>query len=235
MHNAVLKSIDNHAGTARTYYFQTERQLRYEPGQFVELGLSHQAVDARGDKRWFTLSSSPSESLIAITTQINSENSSSFKRALMQIQSGDPVTISEAMGDFTLPLQPEIPLVFVTAGIGSTPMRSMVRYLIDNRESRDVTMHYIARAKQDVLFEDLFKTYCRDFKTHLTADLSGSDNSRQQSIRRDTEIFNASSNPEALVYISGPEQFVDSCYQALLSSGVSDQQLLRDYFHGFAA
>ena len=66
----------------------------YTAGRFIELTL-----EGHG-KHWFTLSSSPLEHDLCITT---SANGSAFKKALFGLQTGAAVEISQPMGDFVLP------------------------------------------------------------------------------------------------------------------------------------
>ena len=113
-----------------TFWFHPPAHLRYEAGQFVELYLPHAPADARGERREFSLSSSPHEPLIAFTTNFAFENGSSYKRALQDLAPGETVILNEPMGDFVLPKDPAISLVFVAAGLGCTPFASMIKWLI---------------------------------------------------------------------------------------------------------
>jgi ferredoxin-NADP reductase len=72
-----------------TFYFTPERQLKYTAGQFVELTLPHEHTDSRGDSRWFTLSSSPTQDSLSITTEFADLHGSSFKNAMKRLQPGD--------------------------------------------------------------------------------------------------------------------------------------------------
>ncbi len=51
-------------------------------------------------------------------------------------------------GDFTLPEDPRQKLVFIAGGIGITPFRSMIKYLIDTRQRRPITVFYANKTRQ---------------------------------------------------------------------------------------
>src|ERR1035437_6534264 len=108
---AVLTRRHHESDNIISFWFEPEKPMNYLAGQFIEINLPHPSSDDRGVKRWFTLSSSPSDApLVSITTKFN-DKSSSFKAALKNLKPGDMVDMSEPMGDFVLPKDPSIPLV----------------------------------------------------------------------------------------------------------------------------
>ena len=81
-----------------SFWFKPEQPMHFIAGQFIELTLPHDQPDDRGTRRWFTISSSPTDPLISITAKLGPEHSSSFKRALRQLQPGAELTAIDAMG-----------------------------------------------------------------------------------------------------------------------------------------
>lgn len=203
---------------AVTFYFKKPPNFTYIAGQFVDVQLPHVPADSRGSRRWFTLSSSPTEPNLSITTNIYS-SPSTFKYALMKLRQGDSVKISEPMGDFILPRKTSKPLLFVAGGIGVTPYRSMVQYLIDTAETRDITMIYAAKDKATFAFTDTF-----DKTTTLHRVIGTLEPSL---VKKHAALLD---NP--LVYVSGPEQFVELLYDEL-KNDFGQTQLLRDYFPNY--
>ena len=150
-----LTKLEKVAEDIYTFWFTTPKKLNYTAGQFVELYLPHKNKDKRGDKRWFTLSSSPSEEMLAITTKFSKKDGSTFKEAMKKLKKNDKVNISFPMGDFVLPKSKSIPLLFIAGGIGSTPFRSIVKFVDDEGEKRNITMIYAANKKEEVAFLDV--------------------------------------------------------------------------------
>ena len=222
---ATLRSIEQLNDTTYTFWFELDRPLEYTAGQFVEIFLPHNA-DERGTHRWFTLSSSPSEKQIAITTRKVSRKST-FKEQLFSMKPGDVIQISQAMGDFVLPMQKSIPIIFLVRGIGITPVRSMLTDLRAHAEQREISIVYSAKDSGDFMFTELLEATATQIDTYEL--LTNSD------IELPTQkVINTIKNsPTARVYISGPEQFVEKAYEKLLADGLKQSALVTDYFHGY--
>jgi len=143
---------ENKAKTINSFWFEPEHPLDQIAGQYIEMSIPHDKTDDRGTKRWFTISSSPSDApLFSITTKF-SRPSSTFKSALHKLKIGDSVSISDPMGDFVLPKDDTIPLIFVAGGIGITPFHSIIKWLEDTKQSRDITFLYAAKVEGELIF-----------------------------------------------------------------------------------
>ena len=211
----------NVANNITSFYFEAETPLKYIAGQFIELTLPHKNPDTRGIKRWFTLSSSPTETSIAITTK-KSSPSSSFKQQLWSLQPGDIVEMSSPMGDFVLPKDKSIPLLFMAGGIGVTPFRSMVQWLSDKHLKRQIQLIYVARDNKDLAFLPLFRSYNLSLDTIIGKILTA-----QDIVRLSNGIKNK------LVYMSGPEPMIESLFKQFNEIGTPNNQLIGDYFPNY--
>lgn len=222
------------AHNTRTFWFRAPHKPDYQAGQFIELYLPHANADNRGQKRWFTLSSSPSEDFLAVTTKYTPAKSSSFKRQLFSLAAGNVANISQPIGDFVLPKDQRVPLVFIAAGVGITPVRSMIVWLADKGERRDVHVIYCLRNRASAAFRDIFESYGAKLDLVLSRQSpssSGHSNIINSSLVNEL-IHDASGK---LLYISGPEQFVEKLEADIRRSGVSADQLVLDYYHGYTA
>lgn len=206
-----------------TFYFATSMNLDYIAGQFIELSIALPAGSKDKNKRWFTLSSSPTEPRISITTRIYKTSRSDFKTSLKNLKSGDAVNISQAMGDFVLPKDRNAKLVFIASGIGITPYHSIIKSLLSKLETtRSITLIHYIKTSPDQVFSDLFESFPCSYivtKTKLSAETI---NNLVPEITKST------------VYISGPEQFVENLRNGLLNEGMlSEHQVIGDYFPGY--
>lgn len=215
-----------------TFRFRPEKRPDYTPGQFIDLTIAHDA-DERGNRRWFTLSSSPSEETVSITTRISEQAGSSFKVALQSLKPNDQVTISDPMGDFVLPIDKTIPITFVAAGIGITPIRSMVKWLLDKEEKRDAQLIYAVSTPTDAVFSDIFSAY--NLPTHLV--VTQANDEEAVAMRLDaSKILKLSPDTEnRLFYISGPEPMVEKLVDELERAGIEKSRLVTDYFLNYSA
>lgn len=232
--NVTFDHIELIAENIHTFWFKPDRPTTYIAGQYIEMYLPHANPDDRGQKRWFTLSSSPTEELLAITTKHFGDPVSSFKRHLFGLKPGDCLQLSEPMGDFVLPKDSSIPLVFVVGGIGVTPVRSIVKWLLDIGEKRDIHLLYGAKTLKEVCFSDIFTEYS------LTPDIILSDpgtssNGRQGHITADAILEVTGNNPECLIYVSGPEPMTEKLEADLKAKNISGDRLVLDFFPGYPA
>jgi ferredoxin-NADP reductase len=231
-----VRIIFDHAEVVKpginTFYFRPEGRLRYEPGQFIELYLPHTDFDERGERREFSLSSSPHEPLIAITTNFDFENGSTFKRELRKLKPGEAVAVNEPMGDFVLPKDTSIPLVFVAAGIGSAPYASIVKSLLASDERRTIQLIYSVSRPDDFLFMDEWQAYGLDFVPIVTRpDAAWAGLTGRLDAARIIEL--AGPLPQKLTYLAGPQSMIEPIFNDLLATGLTRSQVLLDYFSGY--
>lgn len=225
--NVIFVKSESTAKSIRTFWFKPPSPVHYTAGQFIELRLPHPKPDNRGEKRWFTLSSSPTEPLLSITTKL-SEPGSTFKKTLFGLKPGKQVHMSDPMGDFVLPKDTSIPLLFVAGGIGITPVHSMIKWLSDSNEKRQVSIIYVAASKEEFAFTELFRAYGAkvtmfssdqdDTKAHLSA----------QSI-----VDLAQPTTQTQIYLSGPEPMIENIVAQFEELGYDQHRLITDYFPGY--
>jgi ferredoxin-NADP reductase len=226
MMRVILEKKEKINHNVTTFWFKPPRKFNYIAGQFIEMTLPVYDPDERGSKHWFTLSSSPTEELISITTKWFGDKASTFKKTLFGLKPGAEVNISDPMGDFVLPKDKSIPLVFVAGGIGITPYRSIIKWLIDTGEKRQIQAILAAHSDEDLLFAGMFRDY--GVEPVLAVDARGQRLSAKFILESVSPINNK------LIYISGPEQMVEALDKDLENSGVPKHQLVGDYFPGYS-
>lgn len=216
-----------------SFWFKPSQRFRFTAGQFTELTLPHDSPDDRGMKRWFTLSSSPTEEFVAITTRYaGDEQSSSFKRALFALEPGSEVDMAEAMGDFVLPKLAQTPLIFVAGGIGLTPFHSMFKWLQDTGEKRDIRFIYAVGSEDDIIFQDTFDKL--GVHTTIIVDRpSSSWGGLRGELDADTILGLETLGQDSLIYLSGPEPMLEALQHDLMKHGVAKRQLVTDFFPGY--
>lgn len=229
--HVVLDEIIEETPDIRTFRFKPETPFEYIAGQFIEMYLPHENADERGEKHWFTLSSSPTQDFISITTRF-SERSSTFKQTLRALKKGDQITISEPMGDFVLPKDPSIPLVFVAGGIGITPFHSILTWLADTEEERSIQFIHAIRTEDDIIFQDTFKAVGVEpiFIVSQPSDEWGGERGTLtgKHILQLTEPL-----PNALIYVSGPEPMVEDLEKQLHAEKIPKNRIVLDFFPGY--
>jgi ferredoxin-NADP reductase len=218
------------------FVFTTSRPLRYRPGQYIELTLPHSGPDSRGSRRYFTLASSPTESELHIGMKIPPE-SSTFKKAMQVLSPQTPLIAGQLAGEFTLPRDHKKKLVFIAGGIGVTPFRSMIKYLVDTNEHRDITLFYIEHYAADLAYTDIFEQAAQQFATSIhyvlteqTADLPRyaiAGHIDPSLIERALPDYK-----DHIFYISGPLSMVSATKDILRALGIPRGHIKTDFFPG---
>ncbi len=229
---------ENDDQTIVSFSFMPKGRYRYEAGQYAVISLPHDDPDDRGIERTMTLSSSPDDDLLRMTMRIYGEGSS-FKKALLALRPGDQVTIFDALGDFVLPLDTSIPLVFVGGGVGIASYVGMLRWLTAHQERRPITLLYAVRCSGDIVLQEIFDSYSSQFP--ITKILYLSDGRQRtacagkvirQRLGADDILEHLKS--DGLVYLSGPEIMVENLISGLKLAGIHNQQIVFDYFDGYS-
>lgn len=232
-----MKVIFDHsqpeAANIRTFYFRPERPLQYTAGQFIELTIKHLHPDNRGIKRWFTLSSSPTEEFLSITTKFaGKDTSSSFKKTLFKLKPGAKLQMSNPMGDFVLPKLIQTPLVFVAGGIGITPFHSILGWLADTRETRPIKLLYGVRTEEEIIFQHTFDR-ARQHATIVVNEPTSAWGGERGQLSAELILGLEKPNEDTLVYVSGPEPMVESLEKDLKKAGLRKQQFVGDFFPNY--
>jgi ferredoxin-NADP reductase len=166
-----------------------------------------------------------------------SDAPSAFKQTLLRLKVGDTVSAGQLAGDFTLPTNTKKKLVFIAGGIGVTPFRSMVQYILDTGK-RDVVMFYSNKKADEVAYYDILERAREQVGmktiyalTDDTRSFAGSYNGMisPEIIKKEVPDYR-----ERTFYISGPRGMVLAFEAALKDLGIKQTRIKTDYFPGFA-
>ena len=219
------------------FVFAPEKRLLFHPGQYLEWTLPHRSADSRGNRRFFTIASSPAEGTVHLGIKVY-EPMSSFKRALGGMRVNDTISASQLAGDFVLPRNKKTKLAFIAGGIGITPFRSMVQHLMDRKDARSIVLLYSNKTTAEIAYKDVFDRAKRDIGMKTVYALTNEPNpppGTHAGVIDETLI--ASEVPdyrERTFYISGPPSMVEAFKDILRTMGVSRFRIKTDYFPGFA-
>ncbi len=227
------------AAGVEDFQFTTEKKLPFRPGQYLEWTLGHRIPDARGNRRYFTISSSPTEQTIDIGVKFSPE-SSSYKKDLRTMQPGGTIIASQLAGDFTMPHNRTKKLVFIAGGIGVTPFRSMIKYLLDTGELRDIVLLYSNRTKEDIAYKEVFDEAQKKLGIKTVYTLTGGKTAPagwtgytgyidRQMIEHEVPDYR-----DRIFYLSGPDAMITAFEKTLRTMGIRRRRIKKDYFPGFA-
>ncbi len=219
------------------FVFAPSQRLTFVPGQYIECTLEHPHPDSRGNRRYFTLASSPTEDALRLGVRFYPRGSS-FKRALAAMSGRGTMVAGQVAGDFTLPSDHQRKVALIAGGIGITPYRSMLKYLVDTRQRRDVAVLYANRYAGEIVYRDVLEAAQKAFDAKVAYTLT-----ERSAIPKDwhgykgriTDRMIASAIPdyrERAFYISGPPEMVRATERVLHALGVHRSHIKKDFFPG---
>ena len=228
------------AANSVDFVFNAGKRFPYQPGQYMEWTLPHSHIDDRGNRRYFTLASSPTEPTLRLGVKFY-DPSSSYKKAMLTMTDKTTIVAAQVAGDFVLPKNQKRKLVFIAGGIGVTPFRSMTKYLIDKREQRDIIVLYAANNIHDVAYQDVFEPARQQLGIITTYVLAKPDPTQplttyQRAGYVDSDAIRESvaDYRERTFYVSGTHQMVMAVRATLSELGVPKSRIKVDYFPGYA-
>lgn len=236
----MLKQKVQVAANTIDFIFTPDRPLAYQPGQYIEMTLPHTHTDARGDRRYFTLASSPTEPDIHIGVKFYKDGSS-FKQAMLAMDQKSQAVIARVSGEFRLPRDTRQKIAFVAGGIGVTPFRSMTKYMLDRQDKRDVVLLYGARQWGDVAYAAVFEEARQRLGMKTVYALDGQPPAApvpypyqpvritEELVRREVPDYR-----ERLFYISGTHAMVTDIKEMLRGLGVPGRRIKTDFFPGYS-
>lgn len=146
----------------RTYNVKSIRvaidgPISFKAGQFLRVKLNND----KNLERYLSISNSPTEEgYLEFTKKITD---SDFSIALSALKAGDILSIEYPYGAFTLD-RAGSKIVFISGGIGITPIRSMCKFAVDKNMDLDIVLLYANNSVQDIAFLDDFKRMQEEYK-----------------------------------------------------------------------
>ncbi|MCE9541796.1 RnfABCDGE type electron transport complex subunit D [Candidatus Kaiserbacteria bacterium] len=225
---------------ADTYEFVLDGRLpAFKPGQYAEVTLAADSPDSRGNRRYFTLASSPTEDDVRLGIKFYAKPST-FKRYLAAFKTGAPILAGSIAGDFTLPRNKNQKLAFIAGGIGVTPFRSMVKYLTDTNEKRDVVLLYSNKTQEEIAYKNVFDAAeaahagFRAVYTLTDGNVPHAWTGERGFIDAAMIVREVPDYKERMFFISGPRSMVTAFQHVLSDMGVPRRRIKTDFFPGFA-
>ncbi len=210
--------------------FNRPEKFYYLAGQymFITLGSSDSEMT-----KHFTLSSSPTESFLEITKRLTGHP---FSNALEQLNAGDKVKIRGPYGNFTF--QGEYGKVgMLSGGIGITPLRSIIRYSIDNKLGTNMILLYSNSYEDDIAFGDELEELQKQNPNLKVVNIVTKPGPGWKGTtgRINAEIVKTfiPDYMERTFYSSGSRKMVDAMVSLLREMTVPDGQIKKEFFPGF--
>lgn len=230
---ADIKSETDNVWTVKMTPPVGEKTNEFLPGQFHFLTFKSSG-GVPPEEHHFTISSSPANRHY-VTSTIKALGD--FTSQIGSLRPGDRVRIQAPFGRFSYPLYPEEKeLVFLTGGIGITPLMSMLRHMRDTERTIPVTLFYANRAEEDIVFKEELDALEADehFRlkvVHILSHPAEGWNGESGHLSKDMiQRHLDSPQGERGYYLCGPKALVKAAEEILRDMGVSDRRLHTEIF-----
>jgi len=230
-----VKDVLQETDDVRTFRLDNSKGLiaLHKPGMFIKVCL-----EIKGDKLWrsFSISSSPLHPEIIDLTIKRNQQGEVGNYFFEQIVPGGEINLKGPLGQFFYDpdLQPE-PVVLLCAGIGITPMMSIVRYLSEIKQNNTCALFYGASSHRDIIFDEetrKLSTMMPDFQYFLTLS-QPSPQWLGYCGRLNFEFIQPkiSQTLQSRFFLCGPGQFNQELEAHLLAAGVPQSFIHSEQFH----
>jgi ferredoxin-NADP reductase len=189
----------------------------FEPGQGVELGID--CDPWRGEGRPFTPTCRLEDQVLEFTIKRYPERDG-FTVALHDLEPGAPLMISEAFGTITY----QGPGVFIAAGAGITPFLAILRKLAAEGALEGHRLLFSNKSEDDLICGQELRHYLGD-NAVFTYTRRGKKLHEGRHINSTFLKANLGSLDQHF-YVCGPNTFVESMNQDLISLGVHPDRLV---------
>lgn len=228
-----ISGIVRHCCDVKTFQLKLERDIFYEPGQYLFLTLK---IHERDVTKVFSISSSPTETgHIDFTKKLTG---SDFSNALNLLSVGDEVAVRMPMGRFVLKEEYK-KIAFLSGGIGITPIRSILKYTFDLKLPKDIILLYSGHDVEHLIFKDDFDRMRESDKylevvyvlTGKAGVVFGFESGRIDAglIRRKIQDY-----AQRIFFICGPPGMVRAMREILEKEiGVAQEQIVTEDFSGY--
>ncbi|RYM02719.1 NO-inducible flavohemoprotein [Sporolactobacillus sp. THM7-7] len=210
----------------------------YQPGQYISVRVRVPGTDYT-NIRQYSLSDTPSKHYFRISVK-KEEGRGLYPDGLVsnylhkQVKLGDTLEISAPAGEFTLHPSKR-PVVFISGGIGQTPLLAMAKQLIKESPERDILWIHSAKDMHRLAFINeltRLSKQARHFTIHLAL-------SEEQHVYNGIDRYgrideawlkNIVKNTDADYYFCGPLSLMRFIYKTLTEWKIPESQIHDEFF-----
>lgn len=225
---ATIAKIRQETPTIKSFVLDYgDQPFQFLPGQWIDLWLD---IDGEPTVAGYSMTSAPSRrGSIQLAIKYGAHHRAT--RYLHQrARVGEPVTISSGSGSFYYQRDMGARVVLVGAGVGVTPLLSILRHVNECHRDVDITLLYSVAVPEEVLFaEELAAIAAENPRVRLliTVTQPGGTGWRGLTGRIDAEKLRlAGLDGETVYFICGPNEMVDSTAALLAALGIPEPHII---------
>ncbi len=154
------------------------------------------------------------------------------------VEVGYRYTVIGPSGDFLLPTDTAVPLAFLAAGSGITPIMAMIGTALHHDPDRAINLVYASRRQSDIIFAarlaELERTHANFTVTHVLSRPEGDWAGLLGRLDGEQAAKLLQAQPDAEVYLCGPEELMTETAAALLADGVPAGRIHQERYYAAA-
>jgi ferredoxin-NADP reductase len=236
---AVISSIREETPGVKTFAIISEdgTSIPYAAGQFITFAFVHHG---REERRSFSISSSPALSEQLSFTVKRIDNGAYSRLLIDRAKVGDKLFTTGAAGLFTLPENMDAygQVFFFAAGIGITPVYSLIKTLLHKRPEKQVVLIYSNGSREEVVFYNELNELAKKFRNKFKVEFLYSTSFDLARARLSKALLPILLNEYAVVpqgrmlfYICGPFAYMRMAIISLEEQGINEDQIKKENFN----
>lgn len=219
----VVRRVMDASDVVTLYFTVNDKSLDYVPGQYITVYFDD--TDIKQGKAY-----SLSNYVADLESSITVKKVGLFSSKLFNLQVGDTFLISQAYGFFNI--SSDRPIVALAAGIGISPIWSIIRNECSKDKKRSIKLLYSNKTYRDTVF---YSDICRlascknnfSVRYFVTREINPDAISRRIDIKKDLSINDLL---ESTFYVCGSVDFVRSMWRQLVKFGADENNISTETF-----
>jgi predicted ferric reductase len=206
------------------------QMINHNPGQFAF--ITPVSSNVPKEEHPFTISSSP---VRQDAMQFVIRSLGDWTNKINRLKAGDTVFIDGPYGLFShVILRENEPVIMIAGGIGITPMLSMLRYMADVADPRQILLIWSNKTKEHIVFPDEFKRLKNRLQHFSIINVitrgSGEENEIGRLDRTKLEKLLEGWSRQSNVFICGPFEMMKDITFAVNNLGFSSARVYKEDF-----
>jgi len=238
IYKTVLRRREEIADGTMAFHFEKPAGFVFKAGQFGDFTLINPSeTDAEGNTRGFSLTSAPYEADLMFATRMRD---TAFKRVLKTMDIGTEVSLDAPYGSFTLHNNSRTPAIFLTGGIGVTPVRSIVLQAAHDHLPHKIFLFDSNRRPEDAAFlNELMEAKKENPNYTFVGTMTEVEKSSRKwdgetgYITKPMLVKYIDDLTLPIYYIAGPAAMVTAMRKTLNEAGVDDDNIRTEEFSGY--
>jgi ring-1,2-phenylacetyl-CoA epoxidase subunit PaaE len=211
--------------------------IAYKAGQFITLLFTHHG---REERRSFSICTSPGDNVPLAITVKRIENGAYSRYLTDRVKVGDRFDSTGTAGLFTMPdnWTHYEQVFFFAAGIGITPVISLIKAILHTQPNKQVVLIYSNRSQEDVVFYNELQYLAKKYESRFKLELLYSNAFNLSRARLNKALlpvlldeYGRAPKEKMLFYVCGPFTYMRMVIFTLTELGIHSDQVKKENFN----